>query len=1126
MAVAVLLVIILAWTSVDQALSSAPSMTLFGSVDKSEVKWGEVQKFQFKLTLPAIPATDKIDLTLSFTSHPLISSTRPLHIYKLDINTPATATIGTTYGPFFTDKIYNSYLTNVQYKAHINLEGVHTSAESTVEVNVETFNPSRWTNDNDGYPRTFDAVVASSNTNLYFSTIKSPVLASGYSKSTSITRYGWGSDDKNLKLYEARVFKFKITSYAPSAHWTFEVGPKKDEMIDMYHLGQMYLDLPGAEVPERNRLDRVEVKSTLSASGKVTDLKIYQWQLYNPNTAWGSKWELNMYVPVLALKPGEIELRIYSNIYAGAYSESSSSSWCSDVSFCNLALSISNEVIDYPAGAFSFSSEVVTKTSIAAFSSLKVVVTATLGAGQSGNLEYTGTIGNQLTLVGAVLDDIGNLMPHPTNPANLAKGGKADVEMNGNAFTVSYGKVIAPPPKDLVVKIVMMLQVTSAAPASWTPTFTVGSQTVTATGLAVQASDSVSKPTSGLKAEYQDIGSWTHSSSDRKAAYKKLYKGWTQGVGVKVTVPNAFFASKGTMDFYPHYSNVPKLAKKLAFEVVPLEVDYVGSNLPCMAASKFLPQTSMSSTDLLYKDQSMIPLPAVCSGPSAGSLDDNAFLLRVIYKMTGDCQSTLMKWRGGVDLLPGGVVIFTVETYAGYSISSSSFGMGQYEFHSNYYFASYKNPNVYALTPRTTSGITEIVEGSIFHTSLLMKFHPIQRGNFVAKVVQTKSDLGFFGTMVCKIAVGHVGKNLLYRVKPEAEAGKNPSSEITYEGDRLNWEGDWTSLTQEIQYRLTSWAKKGHKVNRKAVIDDDTFEIQFFFKVKDGSSLDGNGTRYAQMSYERVSSKEASSSSDKYSGSTSYGYSVVAKEVPTTSTSEDTVSLNPTKGAAIGFGPLASIYSGVPKIVPLVLTLPKTLEQKITVRFINANFDSKVLVDLCSIHITKVGKNWPCLDQETTFTFSNGSDIVTDADQEFARFISIEIDPAGHYAYSSLAEDDQLHIELTFRPTKETGTTVAITAEVEVGGDIETVDWTFHRNDIPQGVLSPGDISVPEWKAEGELKNNVEAGTRVWVPFQVRIPAGATLPLQLAVLVESDRYWSTRSKVRAAATVQGFRQVT
>ena len=54
MAVAEVLVIFLAWTSV---LGSAPSMTLYGSVDKSEANWGEVQKFQFKLALPTIPAT-------------------------------------------------------------------------------------------------------------------------------------------------------------------------------------------------------------------------------------------------------------------------------------------------------------------------------------------------------------------------------------------------------------------------------------------------------------------------------------------------------------------------------------------------------------------------------------------------------------------------------------------------------------------------------------------------------------------------------------------------------------------------------------------------------------------------------------------------------------------------------------------------------------------------------------------------------------------------------------------------------------------------------------------------------------------------------------------------------------
>ena len=378
--------------------------------------------------------------------------------------------------------------------------------------------------------------------------------------------------------------------------------------------------------------------------------------------------------------------------------------------------------------------------------------------------------------------------------------------------------------------------------------------------------------------------------------------------------------------------------------------------------------------------------------------------------------------------------------------------------------------------------------------------------------------------MVCRIAVGHVGKNLLYRVKTEAVEGENPSTQINYKDDRLDWEGDWTSMTHTVRHRITSWAKKGHVVNQKATIDDDTFELVFFYKVKDGSSMDGNETRTAKMSYER---KFSASAYTTWSSSKNYFYTVIPKEATEDTTSAPSVSLSPSKGSAIGFGPLASIYPGVPKIVPLVLSLPKSLEQKITVKFINANFDSNFLVDLCSIHITRVGKNWPCLNEETTFTFSNSSDIVTDDEsgQEIYRFLSIEIDPAGHYAYSALAEDDQVQLELTFRPTTKTATTVAITAEVEVGGNVEKVDWTFHMNDVPQDLLSPGEIMVPDWEGEGDLTNTVYPGNRLWVPFQVRIPTSATIPLQLAVLIESGQYWSTRDQVRAAATVEGFRQV-
>ena len=1094
---------------------SSPSLALSGSVDTSEAKWGEVQKFQFKLTLPPIPEPDKVDLLLSFISQN--RSVDPLHIYKLNISNPATATVGATHGPYFTDMDYNSYVRNVQYKVHVNLEGVHTSAAASFDISIETLNPSRYRNDGDGYPRNMEAMVALPNTSITFSTINSPLIGASYPRSINYYRgsgNGWGSVEKSLKVNEAKVLKYTIETDAPSSWLTFEVSPMKDEMADMFHLGQMWFDLPGQEIPERNNLDAVEVTSTKSGSGRVSGLKVHKRMLFCPKATWGARWQVDIYLPILALKPGEVELKIYEYFYSAHNYESSRYIYCSGS--CNLDLNIGSESMDYPAGAFSFSAEVITKTAIAAYSSLQVLVTATLGASQTANLEYSGTIGNQLTLVGAVLEDVGNILPDPANPNNVAKGDKAAVELSGSAFTISFGKVVAPPPNDLTIKILVMLQVTEAAPVGWSPTFTVGSHTVNAAHLSVQSSDSASKPTSGLTAEYEDIGSWTHSFSTPRNSYKKMYRGFTQGVGLKVTLPNSFLASKGKIEFYP----VVNL--KSAFEVVPLEVGYVGSNLPCMAASSLTPQMSKSSAEGLYEDQGTISIPAVCSGPSAASQDDNTFVVRVIYKMTGACEYCFMKWRGGADLLPGGVVIFLSETYAGYSMSSSYRAIK--EFHSNYLFTNndgYYTPWVHPLTPSSN----EVVEGSIFHTRLLMKFHPMNRGNIVTKVTQVKPEGGFYGTMVCRIAVGHVGKNLLYRVRPEPVLGEDPSSEITYEKDRLDWDGSWTEKTHQVRHRITSWAKKGHTINRKGVVDDDTFELVFFFKIKDGASMDGNETRIARMSYERIPT--ASFSYDNFASSKTYTYSVVPKEATADVTSDAVVSASPAKGAAIGFGPLASIYPGVPKIVPLVLTLPKTLEQKITVKFINANFDSNVMVDLCSIHITRVGQNWPCLDKETTFTFSNSSDIVTDATtgQEFARFLSMEIDPAGHYAYSPLSEDDQLQLELTFRPTTETGTTVAITAEVEIGGNIEKVDWSFHMNDIPQDLPSPGEISVPDWKAKGALRNNVEAGTRVWVPFQVRIPTSTTVPLQLAVLVESDKYWSSRAGVRAAATVEGFRQV-
>ena len=569
------------------------------------------------------------------------------------------------------------------------------------------------------------------------------------------------------------------------------------------------------------------------------------------------------------------------------------------------------------------------------------------------------------------------------------------------------------------------------------------------------------------------------------AYYSYLYKGYTQGFGAKFTLSRSFSAYQSRLQVYPHPENI-----KDAFELVPPKIVSVGRSLACVNAAE--PAPEMSKSDAAIADQATLLLPGLCSGSSPFSAEDYSFTARFIYKNVGHCSNCIMQWRGGLELPPHntGLVIFKSKVQSfGFPSSLSSSVRSSSDFWSNRDFSSHgpayhSSPYVPWFKHIGPPG-DEMEEDSIYHERIILKLFPMNRGRFTFRTNQYKAAEGFYATMVCRILVKHVGRNLLYK---GAQSVPYPSTKISYHQERRNWSGSWSSLYSKVNVYATSWADKGHVVNTEAVADDDTIEVVFFHKIKDGSSLDGNETRQVKSYYHREYYA--------FSKTPSHFYTVIEKATED-DTSAPQLSINPEVGKTIGTSSLTAMYAGVPKIYPLILNLPKELNKNVTVKFINTHFDSKIYVDWCSIHVTTVGNNWPCLDEEAPFALAPMAESARAASgQLFHRYISIELEPQGHHQYSSSTEDSQVQVEVTFRPTAYTPATITIRAEVLVKGQEspETVETTFHKTTLPTSEISPGKAKLQSWGSFGTF----QAGTRHWLPLKLEIPSGLTVPLKLA----------------------------
>ena len=170
------------------------------------------------------------------------------------------------------------------------------------------------------------------------------------------------------------------------------------------------------------------------------------------------------------------------------------------------------------------------------------------------------------------------------------------------------------------------------------------------------------------------------------------------------------------------------------------------------------------------------------------------------------------------------------------------------------------------------------------------------------------------------------------------------------------------------------------------------------------------------------------------------------------------------------------------KTIVMEVTVPKHQKEALYILLYSLDEDISEKITFCGLHVTKVGKNLPCLSNFETNTPEN-KQFYTDKFAPKANFgkmsMYMYIDVC-HIDYSSDPQDDMFHVEVTFRPTKEAqdGDIVNLRGLIKNYPDetkeaFQKISITLSKQISPSNVLL-SNISFPQVKENTTLVKNLE----------------------------------------------------
>ena len=255
---------------------------------------------------------------------------------------------------------------------------------------------------------------------------------------------------------------------------------------------------------------------------------------------------------------------------------------------------------------------------------------------------------------------------------------------------------------------------------------------------------------------------------------------------------------------------------------------------------------------------------------------------------------------------------------------------------------------------------------------------------------------------ICGMKILQIGRNFPCLERPEEAVDQYFKTEIRY-SRRHGYNGEgWL-----IFDGLTNFGSS--ELESNMYTDDDSIEVSVFFTAK------GNATITSHLND-------------------------VSKDITIAASDE-----KPDSGGALDFEfvkvPLTDdekIHSKTPKTLGILIAVPVGYSSPVRIKFVDKDFS---FVDFCSIKVTKVGRNLPCINQQQRATFPSKTEsslVKLDDYGNPAAYKEIYLDLTVCYFHNSdSAEENKFQVEVTFRLTAgpEAGNTVTIQAVTNVGAE-------------------------------------------------------------------------------------------